>query len=53
MASNKFKGLITKISRDSKNRLEVFSSIKDEEKRNVIMNLSRYVQYDIVSKLSD
>jgi Mg/Co/Ni transporter MgtE len=53
MASNKFKGLITKISRDFKNRLEVFSSIKDEEKRNVIMNLSRYVQYDIVSKLSD
>jgi Mg/Co/Ni transporter MgtE len=53
MLDEKFQDLLKQISRYPKKRLDVFNNIKSTQQRNVILNLSKYVQYDIVSKLSD
>lgn len=53
MPANKFQVLIKQISRQPRNRLGIFRSIKSNQQRNIILGLSKYVQYDIVSKLSD
>lgn len=53
MLGNKFQDLIKQISRQPKKRLEIFRSVKENQQRNIVLRLSKYVQYDIVSKLSD
>ena len=53
MLDEKFQDLLKQISRYPKKRLDIFNYIKSTQQRNVILNLSKYVQYDIVSKLSD
>jgi magnesium transporter len=53
MNEDRFNSLISQISRDSKKRLDVFSSVKYQDQRNIIMNLSRYVQHDIINKLDN
>lgn len=53
MPNNKLQILISKLSRNQKDRVQVFNSIKFREQRNVVMGLSRYVQQDLVNKLSN
>lgn len=53
MLDEKFQDLLKQISRYPKKRLDIFNNIKSTQQRNVILNLSKYVQYDIVSKLSN
>lgn len=53
MPDNKFQDLIKQISHQPKKRLDIFRSVKVNEQRNIILGLSKHVQYDIVSRLSD
>lgn len=53
MLDEKFQDLLKQISRYPKKRLDIFNNVKSIQQRNVILNLSKYVQYDIVSKLSN
>ncbi|MFA5420636.1 MAG: magnesium transporter [Patescibacteria group bacterium] len=49
--NNNLKEISTKISRNLKERLDIFRSIKKSKKRVVILNLSKRIQKDVVLKL--
>lgn len=52
MAKNKLDKIIYTISHYPKKRMEVFRDLPIKRRRNVILSLSRHLQYDIISNLN-
>lgn len=52
MTSKQIEKLVHKISYYPKQRLEIFNSLKLGQQRDVILKLTKHVQYDIVSQLN-
>jgi len=52
MHSKQFEKILHKISYYPKQRLEIFNNLKIGEKRDIILRLTKHIQYDIVTKIN-